>query len=889
MKPARRTTMLRLEQLEDRTVLSGSHPPLLYLTAIPAAPLPVLANGSYLTNQSSFQLQGNTMPGQTVSLETNADTKFDQGSAVANLSGQFTLAAPLTQGLNVIRLRVIDGKQVKTISLSATLDNHPPSIVVLHPTPNKDVNHDPQIRGQVGDTQDKITHFQASVDGGAFVPVALTAGGQFNFLPTLPATGADGTHVVTLQATDQAGNVGTTSYTFVLDTAAPTLTVSQPAAGLITNKNPAITGQVGDAGTGVVSLLAEVDGGPYKNITFDGSGNFTFATALPLNGTADGTHVVHLVTTDKAGNQTLTNYSFVLDTTPPVVVVKQPGPGLITNQNPTIAGKIRDTFDTATQLQVSVDGGTASPVSLDATGHFSFTPTLALDGSADGNHTVTLQATDQAGNQSVATNYTFTLDTQAPTVQTNLSQINGTVIDGEWQGSQITFAFSAPLNPVTLTRSNFYLTGPKGVVPLTMLVSQNDEHLTFYGTGALPVGSYTFTVNAPAVTDLAGNPLSSSALTWTFQVSRTYNWINTSGGDWSDPANWDRGQVPGPFDNAVINVAGDVVITHSQGTDTIANLTSNDPIQLTGGVLNVTGKVQVNNTFTLAGGTLRGATVVPGSGGQGITLSSAGGTLNDVTTSANIDGTQTNGATVTIVNGLTLNNASVLLGNNDFGSLTSASMVFANSPGQVVAQVLGGTGAVVLGGNTLNTINGNQGLRIGANITIVGSSGTLAGSITNYGVINANVAGGNFVVDASSGNGNFINGGWMGAQNGGGISVTANTLLTNYGILTAGDGSSVTCNGNFTQTSSGLIRVQEMDGNVADGGIFDILGTANLAGSFKEVFTYGYVPASGDGGKVLVYGAHTGTFSSVLTSAPLPAGLTLSSPYGPNAFHIFYS
>ncbi len=889
MKPARRPTMLRLEQLEDRTVLSGSHLPLLTLTAGPASPLSVLANGSYLTNQSSLQLQGTTLPGQTVSLETNTDTKFDEGSTVASSTGQFTLAAPLTEGLNVVRLRVIDGKQVKTIRLLATLDDKPPSIVVTHPTPNKDVNHDPQIRGQVGDSEDRVTHLMASVDGGTFVPVKLNAAGQFNFVPTLPSTGADGTHVVQFQATDRAGNEGTTSYTFVLDTAPPTLTVSTPAAGLDTNKNPAITGQVGDTGTGVGTLQVAVDGGSYKTLAFDGSGNFTFTTALLLNGMADGTHVVHFLATDNAGNQTLTNYRFVLDTTPPVVVVKQPGPGLITNQDPTIAGKIRDSYDTATQLQVSVDGGTATTVSVDATGHFSFTPTLALDGSADGTHVVTFQATDQAGNVSAPTSYSFKLDTQPPTIQTNLSQINGTTIDGEWQGSQITFTFSAPLTQAGLTRGNFYLTGPKGVVPLTLVVSQNDEHLVFSGTGALPVGSYTFTVNAPAETDLAGNALSTSLLTWSFQVSRTYNWTNTNGGDWSNPANWDRGQVPGPFDNAVINVAGDVVITHSQGTDTIANLTSNDPIQLTGGVLNVTGTVQVNNTFTLAGGTLRGATVLPGNGGQGITLSNAGGTLNAITTSANIDGTQAAGSTVTIVNGLTLSNASILLGNNDFGSLTNASLVFASSPGQVGSQTLGGTGAVVFGASTLNTINGNQGLRIGADITILGSSGTLAGTIVNYGTINANVVGGVFVLDASLGDGNFINQGWMGAQNGGGISATANTLLENYGILTAGDGSSVICDGNFTQVSSGLMRVQEMDGNVADGGNFDILGTATLAGNFKEVFTDGYVPASGDGGKVLKYGAFTGSFANVEISQNLPAGVAFTSPYGPNAFHVFYS
>jgi hypothetical protein len=888
MKPARRPTTLRLEQLEDRTVLSGSnHPPL--LTVAPVAPLTVLASGSYLTNQSSVQLQGTTLPGRTVRLETGTDYKFDEGSVVAGPTGHFGLSVPLNEGLNHLKLRVVNGQQVKTVAFWVTRDDQAPTIAFSHPTPGQDISHIPQIRGQLADAYDRITSLQASVDGGPFTAVKLNAGGTFAFFPALPTTGADGTHVVALQATDLAGNQGSASISFVIDTAAPTVTVSQPAQGLVTSQNPTITGQVTDGGSGVAALQVALDGGAYHALTFDGSGNFTFTPNLSLHGRADGTHVVHFLAIDKAGNQTPVSYKFVLDTTAPVVVVKQPGPNLITNQDPTISGKVQDFANDLAQLQVSVDGATATSVTFDSTGHFSFTPTLALDGSADGSHTVTFQATDQAGNQSAATSYTFTLDTVAPTLQSNLDQINAKTIDGVWQGSLITFTTSAPLDPTTLRRRNFTLTGPKGIVPLNFVVSPDDEHVTLSGTGLLPVGSYTFTVNAPAITDLAGNALGSAALTWTFDVSRTYNWTNTAGGDWSNPANWDRGQLPGPYDNAVINVAGNAVITHSQGNDTIADLTSANPIQLTGGVLAVTGTVQVNNTFSLAGGTLRGATVLAGNGGQGITLSTTGGTLDGVTVDTSIDGSQVAGATVTLVNGLRLNNGTIVLGNNDFGSLTNGVLVFANSPGQVGPQTLGGTGTVVLGGSSLNLIKATQGLQIASGITIQGASGTLAGTIINSGIISANVASGIIQLDASSGNDTFVNYGRMDAHNGGSLTATSLTLFENFGVLTAGLFSFDVLNGNFTQGNTGLIRVEEMDGNPADGGNLSVVGSATLAGNFKEVFTNGYVPGSGDGGKVMKWGTYTGSFANVLTSQPLVVGLTLQSTYGAHGFHVVYA
>ncbi|HEY4309383.1 MAG TPA: hypothetical protein VGN12_08025, partial [Pirellulales bacterium] len=68
----------------------------------------------------------------------------------------------------------------------------------------------------------------------------------------------------------------------------------------------------------------------------------------------------------------------------------------------------------------------------------------------------------------------------------------------------------------------------------------------------------------------------------------------------------------------------------------------------------------MDNVFTLAGGKLSGATVLPGSGGQGLTLTSSGGTLSGVTIASGtvVDGTQAlpyNDPYATIVGGLTLN------------------------------------------------------------------------------------------------------------------------------------------------------------------------------------------------------------------------------------------
>src|SRR5262249_1345551 len=67
-------------------------------------------------------------------------------------------------------------------------------------------------------------------------------------------------------------------------------------------------------GVGVATLQAQVDSGPASAVVFDASGNYSFTTGLPLDGSATGTHHVQLIATDRAGNlSTPASIAFILD------------------------------------------------------------------------------------------------------------------------------------------------------------------------------------------------------------------------------------------------------------------------------------------------------------------------------------------------------------------------------------------------------------------------------------------------------------------------------------------------------------------------------------------------------------------------------------------------
>src|SRR5262249_50409909 len=110
------------------------------------------------------------------------------------------------------------------------------------------------------------------------------ASGQFS----LPVTLAQGANTLQVRASDSNGLQQTKTIEVTLDVAAPVITVAAPTPGLATNQNITVMGTVTDDYTGVGSFQAALDGGAYAAVSLASAGAFNFATALPLNHSADG-------------------------------------------------------------------------------------------------------------------------------------------------------------------------------------------------------------------------------------------------------------------------------------------------------------------------------------------------------------------------------------------------------------------------------------------------------------------------------------------------------------------------------------------------------------------------------------------------------------------------
>ena len=158
------------------------------------------------------------------------------------------------------------------------------------------------------------------------VSTGITNGYQFTFTPQTALK--DGSHTITISAADNDGNSATTvSSTFTIDTVPPTLTVSSPQTGLITNKSEiTVTGKTNDATSSPITLTITLNGTSLGAITVNSDGSFSKAVTL-----VEGTNNIVVTAKDGAGQTSSITLSVKLDTTVPKLnsIVLSPNPANI--------------------------------------------------------------------------------------------------------------------------------------------------------------------------------------------------------------------------------------------------------------------------------------------------------------------------------------------------------------------------------------------------------------------------------------------------------------------------------------------------------------------------------------------------------------------------------
>ncbi|SFC75487.1 Ig-like domain-containing protein [Pragia fontium] len=267
--------------------------------------------------------------------------------------------------------------------------------------------------------------------------VLLTADVDNNGNWSLPLDSAtllglpDGTWPITITATDSAGNkVSVVQSVDVLTHTLPNATINTPFVdGLLSIAEAnAVGGQVISGNTGITgagqTVVVTIDGVPQTVVVLP-TGQWSVALdSTALNTLGGGSHDIHVSVTDSAGNNSQQDLSFNSLLTAPTPVINLPfGDGIL---NLSEAGQIAIVTGITgivgggqgVTLKVDLNGITY-PATVDVNGNWSVSiPANALSALGNGTHSLSVTATDAAGNsttvsQSFSTQFTLPQPTLA--------------------------------------------------------------------------------------------------------------------------------------------------------------------------------------------------------------------------------------------------------------------------------------------------------------------------------------------------------------------------------------------------------------------------------------------------------------------------------------------
>ncbi|MGC6205390.1 Ig-like domain-containing protein [Citrobacter werkmanii] len=478
-------------------------------------------------------------PGFTVSTDPDAFSvmvSIDGGKPVAatkTADGQWHIdSTALADGDHTIVATVTDlAGNTATSSLAFTVDTtlSVPTIDLADASDSGSLNSDNITNDTtptftLGSIDADVTSVQVLINGTAY-PATLTDGTWTFTAPEL----ADGDYSVTVQVTDDAGNVQTsTALAVTVDT-----TVAAPVIALSDDTGTPGDNQTRDATPGFTvstdpdafSVMVSIDGGTPVAATKDADGQWHIdSTAL-----ADGDHSIVATVTDLAGNTATSSLTFTVDTTlsvPTIDLADASDSGSSNSDNIT-----RDTTPVftlgnidadVTKVQVLINGTAYDAVK--AEGRWTFTaPELA-----DGDYSVTVQVTDDAGNVQTSTALAVTVDTRVAAPVIALSDDTGTAGDNQTNDATPGFAIATDNDAVSV------MVSIDGGTPVAATKAADGQwHID---STALADGDHTIVAT---VTDLAGNTATSS-LTFTVDTTLSVPTIDLADASDSGSSNSDN-------------------------------------------------------------------------------------------------------------------------------------------------------------------------------------------------------------------------------------------------------------------------------------------------------------------------------------------------------------
>jgi len=490
------------------------------------APGAIISVNSITLNWSASD-SGTGLDHFELSLDGGAPTRLD-----ANATG-YTVSA-VTDGNHTVQVTAFDGaNNSAAASVTVTVDTIPPVLSITYPVAGAVLaTGTVTVAWAASDATSGLDHFELSLDGGAVTVLGPTEGNH-----TFAGL-SQGSHTATLVAFDLAGHTTAVARSFTVDTTAPSITLSAPAAGYLSTGNVLVTWLASD-NNGLARIEVSLDGGAPIPLGAN-------ATSTTLTGVSDGPHTIRVQAFDLAGSSASDSVAVTVDTTAPTASLTAPTSGHVFGTDSVqLTWTASDATSGIDHFEVRLDGGTPITVPAGTTTH-SFT------GLSDGSHTLALRAFDRAGN-TILLSVAVTVDTASPTASLTAptpGHVFGTgSVQLTWTGSDATSGID-----------HFEVRLDSGT-PVT--VAAGTTTYTFTGVSD---GNHTFTLKA---FDRAGNTVLVSVAVSVDATAPTVSIVGPASGavipSSTSTVTWTAGDATSGIDHIEIRVDGGTAQTLSSG------------------------------------------------------------------------------------------------------------------------------------------------------------------------------------------------------------------------------------------------------------------------------------------------------------------------------------